>query len=89
MSTADDEHFIDVEDTPGYQGSFNQLFSATKTDADPFKGEISNTKYYLAKSLENLSNTMPSKVPQLLSQLNINCQNHLQLYLKEANVQLR
>jgi len=44
LSTADDEHFIDVEDTPGYQGSFNQLFSATKTNADPFKDERSNTK---------------------------------------------
>ena len=89
LSTADDEHFIDVEDTPGkhqisplwlfdvviiktfvmrayigYQGSFNQLFSASKNDPDPFKGEIPNAKYFLSKSLENLSSSIPSKVKE-------------------------
>jgi exportin-2 (importin alpha re-exporter) len=88
-STADDEHFIDVEDTPGYSGSFNQLYSATKTDPDPFKGEIPNPKFYLSKNLENLSSTMPSKIQQFLSQLTPASQNHLQVYLKEANALLR
>ena len=36
---ADDEHFIDVEDTPGYQAAFCQLSMAGKKDFDPFKGE--------------------------------------------------
>jgi exportin-2 (importin alpha re-exporter) len=88
-STADDEHFIDVEDTPGYSGSFNQLYSATKTDPDPFKGEIPNPKFYLSKNLENLSSTIPSKIQQFLSQLTPASQNHLQVYLKEANALLR
>ncbi len=125
-STGDDEHFVDVEDTPGkkedlydgkchpnhptvpsimtilfskimlslilkkgYQGSFNQLYSTTKADPDPFKGEIPNAKFYLAKSLENLSVANPSRVPQFLSQISPSNQNHLQVYLNEANVRLR
>ncbi|CAF0704688.1 unnamed protein product [Brachionus calyciflorus] len=88
-TTADDEHFIEIEDTPGYQASFNQLFSASKREPDPFQGQIPNAKVFLAKSLENLSASAPNMVPQLLAQLNPTCQAHLQNYLKEANVQLR
>ena len=61
-STAEDEHFIDVEDTAGYQGGFNQLYSASKKDPDPFKGEIPNAKFYLAKSLEAFSAAQPNRV---------------------------
>jgi exportin-2 (importin alpha re-exporter) len=60
--TGEDEHFIDVEDTPSYSGGFNQLHSASKRDPDPFKGEIPNAKVFLAKSLEALSNTIPNRV---------------------------
>ena len=35
---ADDEHFIDVEDTPGYQAAFCQLAMAGKKEFDPFGG---------------------------------------------------
>jgi len=84
-STADDEHFIDIEDAPGYQVSYNQLFSASKRDPDPFNGEIRNTKFYLARNLELLSNSIPSQFPQLISQLNPTAQGHLQNYFKETN----
>lgn len=59
---AEDEHFIEIEDTPGYQASFNQLFSATKREPDPFQGQIPNAKIFLAKSLENLSSSIPNMV---------------------------
>lgn len=36
---ADDEHFIDVEDTPGYQAAFCQLAMAGKKEFDPLGGE--------------------------------------------------
>lgn len=88
-TTADDEHFIEIEDTPGYQASFNQLFSASKREPDPFNGQIPNAKLFLAKSLESLSASAPNMLPQLLAQLNPTVQTHLQNYLKEANVQLR
>lgn len=61
-TTGDDEHFIDVEDTPSYSGSFNQLFSASRKEPDPFNGEIPNAKFYLAKNLEALSASVPNRV---------------------------
>ena len=61
-STQDDEHFIDVEDTPGYQSTFNQLFSASKKEPDPFNGQVPNAKAYLAKQLEQLSASIPLMV---------------------------
>ena len=61
-TVADDEHFIEIEDTPGYQASFNQLFSAAKREPDPFQGQIPNAKIFLAKSLENLSSSAPNMV---------------------------
>ena len=61
-TTADDEHFVDVEDTPGYQGGYNQLQSASRKESDPFRGEVANAKAYLAKSLESLSASIPNKV---------------------------
>jgi exportin-2 (importin alpha re-exporter) len=85
-STPDDEHFIDVEDTPGYQVSFNQLHSAGKREPDPFNGQIPNAKLYLCKNLESLSRSIPVKVPTLLSQMKPECVAHLQNYIKEANV---
>lgn len=87
-STPDDEHFIDVEDTPGYQESFNQLLSVKQKDPDPFHGEVPSDRIYLAKRLSVLSSSIPGQVPQLLSKLSIEAQKHLQKYLTEGQVQL-
>ena len=35
----DDEHFIDIEDTPGYQTAYSQLVFAGKREDDPVKGK--------------------------------------------------
>ena len=61
-STPDDEHFIDVEDTPGYQGTFNQLYSASKKEPDPFNGQIPDARFYFAKQLETMSNSVSFSV---------------------------
>merc|ERR1719315_333010 len=34
----DDEHFIEIEDTPGYQTAYSQLIFAGKPDTDPVAG---------------------------------------------------
>jgi exportin-2 (importin alpha re-exporter) len=34
-----DEHFIEIEDTPGYQTAYSQLIFAGKGEVDPFKGK--------------------------------------------------
>lgn len=88
-STPDDEHFIDVEETPGYQSTFNQLFSASKKEPDPFNGQITDPKLYLAKQLEVVSSTMSFSITNLLSQLTMDSQKHLQGYLNQASVQLK
>jgi exportin-2 (importin alpha re-exporter) len=37
-SIPDDEHFIEIEDTPGYQTAYSQLIFAGKPDYDPVAG---------------------------------------------------
>lgn len=88
-TTPEEEHFIDVEETPGYQSTFNQLFSASRKEADPFKGQVPDAKAYLAKQLEAASSTMSFSMSNLLSQLTIESQKHLQGYLSQSSVQLK
>jgi len=89
-STPDEEHFIDVEETPGYQSTFNQLYSASKKEADPFSGQVPDAKLYLVKQLEGVSSTLSFSMSNtLLAQLTIDSQKHLQAYLSQANVQLK
>nr|XP_006818921.1 PREDICTED: exportin-2-like [Saccoglossus kowalevskii] len=57
----DDEHFIEIEDTPGYQAAFSQLVFAGKREHDPFNGTIPNAKINLAQSLQKLSASQPGK----------------------------
>jgi len=88
-STADDDHFIDIEDTPGYQPSYNQLYSTGKKELDPFGGQIPNAKIFLSQSLQLLSSSRPNTIPQVLTQLKPQSQAYLQRYLTEANVILQ
>jgi len=82
-----DEHFIDVEDTPGYQTAFSQLAFASKKDADPFS-EIVCPKEFLAKQLYRLSTAHPGKINPLCKAVNPEALNFLQGYLTKAQVQL-
>ena len=34
-STADEEHFVDIEDAPNYQNAYSKLIFAGKADTDP------------------------------------------------------
>ena len=61
-STPDDEHFIDIEDTPGYQTAFSQLAFAGKKEHDPIGDSMGNPKILLAKSLHKLSTACPGRV---------------------------
>lgn len=63
-SIPDDEHFIDIEDTPGYQTAFSQLAFAGKKEHDPIGGAVSNPKILLAQSLHKLSTACPGRVSQ-------------------------
>lgn len=63
-SIPDDEHFIDIEDTPGYQTAFSQLAFAGKKEHDPIGEAVGNPKILLAQSLHKLSTACPGRVSQ-------------------------
>lgn len=58
----DEEHFIDIEDTPGYQTAFSQLAFAGKKEHDPVGQTVNNPKIHLAQSLHRLSTACPGRV---------------------------
>uniref|UniRef100_A0A8C4HZ24 Exportin-2 n=1 Tax=Dicentrarchus labrax TaxID=13489 RepID=A0A8C4HZ24_DICLA len=88
-SIPDDEHFIDIEDTPGYQTAFSQLAFAGKKEHDPIGDVVGNPKILLAQSLYKLSTACPGRVPSMLStSLNAEALQFLQGYLQAATVQL-
>uniref|UniRef100_A0A9L0S446 Exportin-2 n=1 Tax=Equus caballus TaxID=9796 RepID=A0A9L0S446_HORSE len=85
----DEEHFIDIEDTPGYQTAFSQLAFAGKKEHDPVGQMVNNPKVHLAQSLHKLSTACPGRVPSMVStSLNAEALQYLQGYLQEASVTL-
>ena len=82
-----DEHFIEIEDTPGYTTAFNQLVFATKKPLDPFAGSVANPKVHLAESLKKASVRYPGKLqPLIQSGIKGESINKLQEYLLSANI---
>lgn len=61
----DEEHFIDIEDAPGYQTAFSQLAFAGKKEHDPVGQMVNNPKIHLAQSLHKLSTACPGRVSDL------------------------
>lgn len=85
----DEEHFIDIEDTPGYQTAFSQLAFAGKKEHDPVGQLVNNPKIHLAQSLHKLSTACPGRVPSMVStSLNAEALQYLQGYLQAASVTL-
>nr|KAF6358045.1 chromosome segregation 1 like [Pipistrellus kuhlii] len=88
-SIPDEEHFIDIEDTPGYQTAFSQLAFAGKKEHDPVGQMVTNPKIHLAQSLHKLSTACPGRVPSMVStSLNAEALQYLQGYLQAASVTL-
>uniref|UniRef100_A0A023GFX0 Exportin-2 n=1 Tax=Amblyomma triste TaxID=251400 RepID=A0A023GFX0_AMBTT len=88
-SVPDDEHFVEIEDTPGYQTAYSQLIFAGKKEQDPFKGAIPDARLHLVQSLQKLSTAYPGRlVPLINSSLQPAANNFLQRYFQMANVQL-
>ena len=85
----DEEHFIEIEDTPGYQTAYSQLMMAGIKDHDPFSSVPSNTKAHLVDSLQKLSSQHPGKLsPMITSGLTSEAAAFLQSYLQSANITL-
>ncbi|XP_065835695.1 exportin-2-like [Oscarella lobularis] len=87
-SVPEDEHFIEIEDTPGYQAAYSQLVFAGKQEQDPFKNEFQNPKAQLAKSLHSLSLKHPGKLAPLVTGggLPQEAIQYLTAYLQLANI---
>ena len=86
-SIPDDEHFIEIDDTPGYQTAFSQLVFAGIRDHDPFSKLFPNPKTHLAQSLHRLSSEHPGKLQGMIqSGLTGNATQVLQSYLQVANI---
>lgn len=88
-SVPDDEHFIEIEDTAGYQTAYSQLAFAGKHETDPFQGAIPNAKLYLAQSLHTMSAALPGQLSGMISGgLDATAAQFLNTYLQEAKVTL-
>lgn len=83
-----DEHFVEIEDTPGYQSAFAQLIFVGKKERDPVS-EIADARAYLVQSLYKLSTVHPGRLaPLIAAGLPAQAQNYIQQYLRAANLNL-
>jgi len=87
-SVPEDEHFVEIEDTPSYQSAFAQLVFVGKKERDPV-AEIADTRAYLVQSLYRLSTQHPGRIgPMIASGLPAQAQNYIQQYLQASNLNL-
>lgn len=83
----EDEHFIEVEDTPEYQTAYSQLVMAGTKSRDPFVSSVPNAKMLLAQSLHRLSSQHPGKLPGMITTgLTNEASSFLHSYLQSANI---
>ncbi|CAL1277563.1 unnamed protein product [Larinioides sclopetarius] len=88
-SIPEDEHYIEVDETPGYQSAYCQLLFAGKSEHDPINGQVSDARLHLAHSLKKLSVNQPGRLTTLISShLAPEAAQHLQTYLHAAGVVL-
>lgn len=86
-STPNDEHFIEIEDTPGYQTAYSQLIFAGKNQHDPL-ANVADPKTFLAQSLSKVSVGHPGMIQPLIGSTESKVQEFLNIYLRNANVNL-
>ncbi|OWR48872.1 exportin-2 [Danaus plexippus] len=80
-----DDHFIEVDDTPGYQPVYAQLACA-KTGSDDPLAAIEDPKRYLAESLAAMSRDFPGVLPPRVGSLDEPHRGVLQNYLQSYGV---
>ncbi|XP_026320326.1 exportin-2 isoform X2 [Hyposmocoma kahamanoa] len=82
-----DDHFIEVDDTPGYQAQYSHLTCAKGISNDPL-ASIEDPKRYLAESLGNMARSTPGLLPPRLEALEEQYRNVLFQYLNVYSVQI-
>ena len=89
-SIPDDEHFIEIEDTPGYQTAYSQLIFAGKADTDPVElAGVGDPKHHLSLQLGRVSASQPGLLPPLIQQLQEQPRQFLSQYLGMAGVNIQ
>ncbi|XP_052743189.1 exportin-2 [Bicyclus anynana] len=86
-STLPEDHFIEVDDTPGYQPQYAQLACARGSASDPLAG-VEDPKRYLVESLASMSRAHPGVLPPRVAALDEPHRNALHNYLAAYSVQL-
>ncbi|XP_026750496.2 exportin-2 [Galleria mellonella] len=86
-SSLPDDHFIEVDDAPGYQAQYAQLACARGAASDPL-ASIEDPKRYLAESLGNMSRTAAGELPPRLAALDEPHRAALHAYLAAYSVQI-
>jgi len=89
-SIPDDEHFIEIEDTPGYQTAYSQLIFAGKADTDPVElAGVGDPKHHLSLQLGRVSSSQPGLLPPLVQQLQDQPRQFLSQYLSLAGINIQ
>ncbi|XP_026728372.1 exportin-2 [Trichoplusia ni] len=86
-SALPDDHFIEVDDAPGYQAQYAQLTCAKGAAGDPLDG-VSEPVQYLAAELGALAARAPGLLPPRLAALPDTHRAALQHYLNTYSVQI-
>lgn len=86
-STGDGDHYLEIEDTPGYQVAYSQLNFAKTKNQDPLS-EFSDPRKFLVESLQRLSQSGQTNVQTLLAGLHNDHKQALQKYCSQYGVQL-
>merc|ERR1712025_1557060 len=89
-SIPDDEHFIEIEDTPGYQTAYSQLIFAGKADTDPVElAGVGDPKHHLSLQLGRVASSQPGLLPPLVQQLQDQPRQFLSQYLSLAGINIQ
>ncbi|XP_038218626.1 exportin-2 [Zerene cesonia] len=86
-SSLPDDHFVEVDDAPGYQPQYAQLACARAGNQDPL-ASIEDPKRYLAESLAAMSRACPGELPPRVAALGEPHRRALLGYLAACSVQL-
>ncbi|XP_050671421.1 exportin-2 [Leptidea sinapis] len=86
-SSLPEDHFIEVDETPGYQAQYTQLTCAKGLNADPL-ASVTDPKRYLVESLAAVSRASPGLLPPRVVALDEPHRTALHSYLAAYSVQL-
>lgn len=86
-STIDGDHFIEIENVPGYQAAYSQLNYAQPKNSDPLQ-EIQDPRIFLAQSLGNLSRQRPGEILTLIAGMPDAHKEAVQKYCAQSGVQI-